>query len=88
MATSYQQSCAAFHMAMSCLQGSPKRAAVLHDSDSGSDVAAAVYTAAGLHVLSEESSGSEDRSEREAVTRMQTFSTLKVVVLLCLASDC
>ena len=83
---SCQQSCAAFHSAMSCpLQGASKRAAVLHDSDSGSDGAAAGRTAAGLHVLSGESSGSEDGSEREATLRMQTFSTLKVVVQLCMS---
>ena len=85
LATSYKQSCAALHMALSCLQGVSKRAAVLHDSDSGSDGAAAGCTAAGLHVLCDESSGSEDGSEREAAPRMQTFSTLKVVSLLCLS---
>ena len=72
-------------MALSYLQGVSKRPAVLHDSDSGSDEAAAGYAAAGLHVLSEESSGSEDGSERELVPRMQTFPTLKVVLILCLS---
>ena len=83
VAASYLQSCAAFHTAMPCLQGVSKRAAVLHDSDSGSDGAAAEYTTAGLQVLSEASSGSEDGSECEAVPRMQTFSTLKVVLSIC-----